>query len=53
MLRILLLSFALASCATAPVTPTTTERIRAEVAQERQQDRVRRMQDELNRLNGE
>ena len=51
MIRIIVCALALAGCATTQA--TTSQRMRDEVRQDRQEERVRQMQDEFNRATGD
>ena len=53
MLRIVFLALALAGCASAPSSPETKARTRADRVNERNQEALRNMRDEFNRLSAD
>ncbi len=53
MFRIMLAFLALAGCASAPSSPETKARIRAEMVNDRNQEALRNMRDEFNRLSAD
>lgn len=53
MIRTIVCALVLAGCANTPPLETSQQRIRQEVRQDRQEERVRQMQDEFNRATGD